>query len=143
MLIRGPGVPLPLLAAAARLRLAAELCSEADLPPFADPRHLAVRLGMALGLRGRAHESTTASVVMFEWLTDRREQGEHVHAELAAAYLLRRGIAHTASDVRLLSLDVALPASERGIGLARSIWAQRHLTTPSIQAVFARLRARV
>lgn len=131
----------PILGEAARRRLAQELRAEAELPPFADPRFIALRLGRRLGVRSRAlRERTTASVILYSWHPDERERGGRVHVGLAESYLIGRGLAHSPPDVGLLALDVALPPEERGRGLAHLVWHQRHLPADAIRAVLQGLR---
>lgn len=137
-----PGGAQAILGDAARTRLAAELHIEAALPAFSDPRFIALRLAMRLALRAHDGERTTASDLLYAWHSDARERGGRIHRELAAAYLLRRGIAHGRADVRLLALDVALPEAERHRGLAHLLWHQRHLPTAAIREASARLRLR-
>lgn len=138
--ILGSGEP-PILGEAARRRVAQELRTEAELPPFADPRFIALRLGRRLAVRSPAlRERTTASVILYSWHPDERERGGRVHVALAESYLIGRGLAHTPPDVGLLALDVALPPEERGAGLAYLIWNQRYLPTAAIRAVLQGLR---
>lgn len=131
-----------ILGDAARVRLAENLRAEAQFPPFADPRFLALRLGMRLAVRARAEERSTADLLVYSWKTDAREQGWEIHRELTAAYLFRRGVAHSEADRDLLALEVALPRSERSRGAAYLVWSQRHAPRALILDVCAQLRLR-
>lgn len=87
--------------------------------PSEDPRFIAVRLGVGLAPRMRAHERTSAGCAVFEQ-GDARMRARSIYREIARACLLRAGIRHADGDVEAIGYLLArAPAIETG---ASGVW---------------------
>lgn len=98
-----------------RVRVAERARALTGLRYDADPRDLAIALGLRVGparVRCCGGEVTADSFILYEWSPDRQERGLRVLHGIAHVLLRREKWDHAHADVLLLSGDLAVPRCE-------------------------------
>lgn len=108
----GDGAPRPLWSREALESLARRALATASRPLFADPRHIAIALGLELLPRappGLCGEGTARGIVAYAWSADHRDVGVRVGHGIAHALLHRQFDPSTDADAWALTAMLLVP----------------------------------
>jgi hypothetical protein len=135
--------PRPLLSGVERRRLVRLMRRKAaDLGLYCNPKALARRLGFVCVYGSPDDERVdNPRILVYAWDKDERERGFRVFLLLVGALLRQLRVAHNASDVWLVAIDVAVPFEATAVDADEMILLQQHVPEDVIRRVIAARQA--